>query len=129
MGFISLAYLFNKNLGPFTSNLAWYFLGGILLLMIITWLIRFKLVKNKDIFAKKAAKKLFQVIWVMGWIMVFFWVFREINVMYLGAPVFLVLGGLVAIIWLVFVTFYWFKTVPNRRTQLGQQGNRKRYLP
>lgn len=127
--FFSPDYLFNKNLGPFTSNLAWYFLGGVLAAMAVTWLIRRKLVKNKDIFAKKAAKKLFQCVWVMGWITIVFWVLREINVMYLSAPVWLLLSATTGLIWLMFVAYYWLKTVPKRRAQLGQDGNKKRYLP
>lgn len=127
--FLSPGYLFNKNLGPFTSNLAWYFLGGVLAVMAATWLIRRKLVKNKDIFAKKAARKLWQSVWVMGWIIIVFWIFREINVMYLSAPVFLLASIATGLVWLMFVAYYWFKIVPKRRARLGQDGSKKRYLP
>lgn len=129
MNFISPAYLFNKNLGPFTSALAWYFLGSLAAVMIAVWLIRQKALKNKDIFAKKAANKLFQSVWVIGWIIIVFWVFREINVMYLSAPVWLLLSVATGLVWLMFVAYYWFKTVPKRRAQLGREGSKKRYLP
>ena len=127
--FLSPAYLLNRNLGPFTSGLAWLFLAGAVLVMALAWLIRYQLAKNRDIFAKKAAKRFFNLAWVMGWISVVLWTFREINVTYLSAPILLLAAGLIALIWLVFVLYYWLKVGPRRRAQLSQEKNRRRYLP
>lgn len=127
--FLSPAYLFNKNLGPFVSRLAWLFLGGVILVMIAAWLVRAKLVKSRDIFAKKTAKKFFNLTLTMGSLTVVLWGFRQTNVLYLSAPILLLAAALMALIWLGFVIYYWKITAPCRRAQLSQESQRRRYLP
>ena len=125
----SLDYLFHRNLGPFTSNLAWIFLGVLAAAMLAALFLRVKTFKNRDIFGKKIIKKLFLLAWVMGLTGIFLWLFRQISVQYLSAPVLLLVWAVIAAVWLGFFLKYWLKTVPGRRKQLALETKRKQYLP
>lgn len=123
------AYLFNRNLGPFTSKLAWFVLFGMFLSMFLSWLIKRKAIKSGDVFSKKASRRLFTAIWTMAWIGVVLWALRQINVAYLSAPILFLLWAIVSLIWLAFIAKYWFKVVPARRSQLSNEVVKKQYLP
>ncbi len=129
LNLLSPSYLFRPNLGPFVSPLAWVFLFALVLGMLLTLWLKVKFVKNKDIFAKKAARRLFSLVWTMGWIGIFLWLFRQINALYISAPVFLLIWAIISLIWLVIILKYWFITVPNRRRQLNQETGKKLYMP
>lgn len=123
------AYLFNRNLGPFTTKLAWFVLLGMFLAMFVAWLLKKRAIKSGDIFSKKATRRLFVVIWTMAWIGVVLWVLRQINVAYLSAPILFLLWAIVSLIWLAFIAKYWFGVVPRRRSQLSFETIKKQYLP
>lgn len=129
MNLFSPSYLFNKNLGPFTSSLAWIFVGLLGLGLLVTLWLRLKVAKNKDIFAKKAIKKLFTLVWTMGWIGIILWTFRQINAQFVSAPFLLLIWALISVVWLGFVLWYWLKIAPDRRKRLALEASRKQYLP
>ncbi|MEK7164565.1 MAG: hypothetical protein AAB779_01325 [Patescibacteria group bacterium] len=126
---IDPAYLFNRNLGPFTSKIAWVALLGMFLAMFVAWYLKKKAVKNGDIFSKKASRRFFVVVWTMAWIGVVLWFFRQINVAYLSAPILFLVWAIIGLVWLFFVAKYWFKVVPERRGQLSSETLKKQYLP
>ena len=129
MNLFSPDYLFQRNLGPFTSNLAWFFLGLLGLGLLVTLWLRFKVAKNKDIFTKKVLKRFFTLVWTMGWVGIVLWTFRQVNAQYLSAPILLLIWALISAFWLVFVLRYWLKIVPDRRRRLALETSRKQYLP
>ena len=123
------AYLFNRNLGPFTSPLAWLMLTALFLAMFVSWFIKRSALKSGDIFAKKAARRLFVFSWTMSWIGVVLWAFRQVNVAYLSAPVLFLLWAVISLVWLVFIAKYWLVVAPKRRRQLSSETIKKQYLP
>lgn len=123
------AYLFNRNLGPFTSQLAWLVLAAMFMAMVFVWLLKKKALKNGDIFAKKAARRLFVFVWTMGSIGMVLWVFRQINVAYLSAPALFLLWLIISLAWLGVIAKYWLRVVPRRRSQLSFEVIKKQYLP
>lgn len=129
LNLLSPDYLFQRNIGPFTSNLAWVFLGLLGLgLLVMLWL-RLKVAKNKDIFTRKVIKKFFSLVWTMGWIGIILWTFRQIKAQYVSAPILLLIWALISAVWLGFVLRYWLKIVPGRRKRLALEASRKQYLP
>lgn len=122
-------YLFNRNLGPFTSKLAYLVLAFFFLVMLASWLIKKKALKTGDIFAKKASRRFFVLVWTMGWIGAVLWAFRQINVAYLSAPILFLLWFMVGLVWLVFVAKYWLIDAPARRRKLSTEVVKKQYLP
>ena len=129
LNLLSPGYLFQRNIGPFISPLASFFLLALVLGMLITLWLKVKFVKKKDIFAKKAARRLFSLVWTMGWIGIFLWLFRQINALYISAPIFLLIWAMISLVWLGMILNYWFRTVPRRRKQLNQETGKKLYLP
>jgi len=129
LNLLSPTYLFNKNLGPFTSSLAWVFLGLLVLGLLVTLWLRLKVAKNKDIFTKKVIKRFFSLVWTMGWIGIILWMFRQVNAQFVSAPFLLLIWALISAVWLGFVLKYWLKTVPDRRKRLALEASRKQYLP
>ena len=125
---LSSQYLFNRNLGPFQSELAWYFIGLVLVGMAGALVFRI-MTKKKDIFWQKSAKKLFSCVWTTGMVAIILWVFRQISVLYLSAPILLLLLLVCSLVWLLFVFWYMFVTAPRRRRQLMQEGAKKSYIP
>ncbi len=126
---IDPVYLFNRNLGPFTSKLAYLLLLGLFLAMFAAWFIKRKTVKDGDIFAKKASRRFFAAIWTMAIIGIFLWVFRQINVAYLSAPILFLVWFLITAVWLLLIAKYWFKVVPERRGKISGEVIKKQYLP
>lgn len=125
----SASYLFNRSLGPFTSPVAWVFLVGLVLLMAGSWFFDKKIASKKDIFVKKASSRFFTFSWTMAWIGIVLWVFRQINVLYLGAPIFLLVWLIISLVWLGFILNYWFRIVPKRRQNLLEEKKKNKYLP
>lgn len=125
----SAGYLLNKGIGPFTSPLAWFFLAFLMVAMVGSWFFKKKIAKNKDIFTKKVSARLFVICWTMGWIGIILWIFRQINVLYLGAPIFLLIWAVISLIWLLFILNYWLRTVPKRRKRLFEEMKKRQYLP
>ena len=97
---LSPSYLFNKNLGAFQSNLAYIFAGFNIVLIIIAIICR-RLAKKGDLFARKAAQKYGSFAWTMGAIGIILYVFRQINVFYISAPILVLIWAIVLIIWLI----------------------------
>jgi len=124
---LSPAYLFNKNHGSFTSNLADLFLWFNIIFLGLAVLVKF-LAKKGDIFAKKSASKFSSLAWTMGLIGVILYGFRQINALYLSAPVFILIWGIILIVWLMLVLNYKFRTVPMRRKQVRRESNKRDYL-
>lgn len=122
-------HLFARNLPPFSPNIARFSLIFLLALLAFSLLWRWQLVKNKDIFAKKAAKRFFGLAWTMGIIGLFLWVFRQVRVAYLSSPFFVLLWFFVLLVWIGFWLNYWLRTVPARRRHLAQESAKKAYLP
>ncbi|MBI2051121.1 MAG: hypothetical protein HYT31_04995 [Parcubacteria group bacterium] len=119
--------MFNKNHGPFTSNLADVFLWFNIGLLALAVLVKI-LSKKGDIFAKKAASKFNSLAWTMGLIGIILYGFRQINVLYLSAPVFILIWGIIAVIWLTLALNYRFNTVPMRRKQVSRESNKRDYF-
>ena len=120
-------YLFNKNHGPFTSDLGgvflWFNIGLIVLAILVQWF-----VKKRDIFAKKAASKFGSLSWTMGLVGIILYSFRQINVLYLSAPIFILIWLIILVIWLILVLNYQFRTVPKRRKQVSRESGSRDYL-
>jgi len=125
---LSVEYLFNRSLGPFQSNLAYIFVGFNVLLILIAIISR-RLVKNKDLFARKSAKKYGTLAWSMGSIGIVLYIFRQINVFYLSAPIIVLIWAIVFVIWLMLVLKYLFFVAPKRRKDLMQETGKREYLP
>ena len=124
---LSPAYLFNKNHGPFTSNLAsvflWFNIGLLALAILVKWF-----AKKGGKFAKKTASKFGSLAWTMGLLGIILYSFRQINVLYLSAPVFILIWGIVVVMWLMLVLNYRFNTVPERRKQVSREQGDRDYL-
>lgn len=129
VAFFTPRHLFARNLPPFSPNIARYSLIFLLALLAFSLLWRWQLVKNKDIFAKKAARRFFGLAWTMGIIGLFLWVFRQIRAAYLSSPLFVLLWFVILLVWLGFWLNYRSRTVPARRRQLAQEAAKKAYLP
>ena len=125
---LSTEYLFHKSLGPFQSNLAYVFVGFCVFLIIIAIISRI-LAKKGDLFERKSARKYGSFAWTMGSIGVILYVFRQINVLYLSAPVLILVWGIIFVIWLIFVLRYRIFIVPNRRKNLMQETKKREYMP
>ncbi|MBU2575652.1 hypothetical protein KKF64_00980 [Patescibacteria group bacterium] len=125
---LSPAYLFHKSLGPFQSNLAYIFAVFNVLLILIAIISR-RLAKNKDLFAKKAVQKYGAFAWTMGSIGIILYIFRQINVLYLSAPIIVLIWLVILIIWLILVLKYRFFVVPIRRKDLMQDKGKREYIP
>lgn len=129
IAFFSPRHLFARNLPPFSPNIARFSLILLLILMAFALVYRWRLVKNKDIFAKKAAKRFFGLAWTMGIIGLFLWIFRQVRVAYLSSPLFVFLWFIIFLVWIGFWLNYWLRTAPARRRQLAQEAAKKAYLP
>ena len=125
---LSPSYLFHRSLGPSSSNLIWVFVGILVFLMIASYFY-FRLAKTKDIFIKKAAIKFVSLFWTMGIMGIILVLLRQINTVYISAPILLLIWLLIAIIWLLIILKYRFKTVPKRRKDLMQESGKRSYLP
>jgi len=125
---LSVKYLFNQYPGAFTSVLAYYLLGGIILIMLVAVVLKMS-AKKRDTFAQKSASKLFSLAWTMGWIGIILWIFRQINVFYLSAPIFWLIWLATGLFWGVFVFRYRFFIVPKRRAEIREAKSKKDYLP
>ena len=121
-------YLFNRNLGPFTSNLAWVFVYGLVGLIILVIILK-KLAKKRDKFAQKAAAKFSALAWTMGLVGIILWSFRQINVFYLSAPVLLLIWLIISLIWFCFILHYALVRAPRRRREIARQAQNRTYLP
>jgi hypothetical protein len=124
---LSVRYLFARNLGPFTSDLAYIFLG-INIFLIVTAIIISKLAKKRDLLAQKVAARYRNFAWTMGLIGIILYTFREINVLYLSAPIIILLWLIIAIIWFGFVLKYKLFVVPKRRSTIQSQESKQEYL-
>ena len=125
---LSPAYLFNKNHGPFTSDLAVLFIGFDVGLIILAIIIR-RLAKKSDIFGKKAAHKFGNLAWTMGAIGIILYIFRQINILYLSAPFVILVWLAVLIIWLILVINYRYRIVPKRRHAIKTGSQKDEYIP
>ena len=121
-------YILNRNLGPFTSNLAWFFVYGLVGLIILAIILK-KLAKKRDKFTKRAAAKYSALAWTMGMIGIILWAFRQINVFYLSAPVLLVVWLAIVLVWLGFILHYVFVRAPRRRREIARQAQNRIYSP
>ena len=83
---LSPAYLFNKNLGEFTSDLAVVYISFNVGLIVLAILIP-RLAKKGDLFANKASSKFKSFAWTMGAFGIILYIFRQINIFYLSAPI------------------------------------------
>lgn len=128
LNFLSPAYLLNRSLGPSQSKIAYIF-AGFCVLIIFFAVILSKLAKNKDLFAKKTAQKFSSFAWTMGLIGIILYTFRQINVLYLSAPVFVLIWGVALVVWLFFIIRYRIFIVPKRRKTLFEQGKKREYIP
>lgn len=124
---LSPDYLFNKNHGPFTSDLAgvflWFNVALIVFVVLVKWF-----AKKGDIFAKKSASKFSSLGWTMGLIGIILYGFRQINVLYLSAPVFILIWAIIVIVWLILALNYQFRTAPKRRKQVSRESGNRDYL-
>ncbi len=125
---LSSQYLFNKALGPFTSELATVFLVVVLVGMIAGSIVS-RMLAKQDIFGKKIAQKIRAFVWTMGPIAFILFLFRQLYVLYLGAPVFLLIWLIVGILWAGYIAHYWMKVVPVRREQVKKDSSKRDYLP
>ncbi len=126
---LSPEYLFHRNLGPFTSVLAWYLFAGIILVMAAALIFRLKLAKSSDTLTRKTTRKLFSFSWTMGSIGLILWIFRQINAFYISAPIFWVIWLVVGAVWLGTVLNYAFRVAPRRRSEILANVGKKSYLP
>ncbi|OJI06668.1 hypothetical protein BK004_02490 [bacterium CG10_46_32] len=123
----SPSYLFNQNPGPFTSNIAFIFLGTSIVLILIALIIGF-VVKKGDIFAKKASAKYSSLAWTMGLIGIILYTIRQINTFYLSAPILILIWGVIVIFWLILVLNYRIRVVPKRRETVSRESSKRSYL-
>lgn len=125
---LSPQYLFHKNLGPFTSSLAWVFVYGCVGMIILAVILK-KLAKKRDKLSQKAAAKFSALAWTMGMLAIILWAFRQINVFYLSAPILLLVWLVVALVWLGFILYYAVVRAPRRRREIAAQSRKGEYLP
>ena len=125
---LSANYLFHKSLGPFTSNMAWVFLGIVVFLM-FAGLVTKRASKNRDLFSRKAARKFFAFSWTMGIIATLLVFFRQVGALYISAPIFLLIWLVIAIFWFMLVLRYVLVVAPGRRKALMEDEQKKKYLP
>ena len=125
---LSLGALFNRNPGPFPANFAYFSLFFLLFWLFFALIWRFR-TKNKDIFAKKIARRFFRLSWAMGIIGLVLWIFRQLNAAYLSSRFIILLWIVVLLIWLGIWLNYCFRIAPKRRRQLAQEVAKKAYLP
>lgn len=125
---LSANYLFNKALGPFNSTLAWVFLFGLVGMVVLSVLFSAS-TKQKDIFWRKSAKKFSSFAWTMSLLGLILWLFRQVNVLYLSAPVLLLAWLVIALVWFAGILYYLFIKAPKRRAQLMVESKKKTYIP
>lgn len=125
---LSPDYLFHKNLGPFTSSLAWFFVYGLVGLIVLAAIIK-RQAKKRDKFSQKAAARFSALAWTMGLIGIILWAFRQINVFYLSAPVLLLVWLVTTLVWAAFIGHYLFIKAPRRRREIAAQNRKEVYLP
>jgi len=65
----------------------------------------------------------------MGSIGIVLYIFRQINVFYLSAPIIVLIWAIVFVIWLMLVLKYLFFVAPKRRKDLMQETGKREYLP
>lgn len=123
---LSPSYLFHKNHGPFTSDLADVFLWANIGLVALAILVKV-ITRKGDRFAKKAAAKFTSCAWTMGAIGVILYAFRQINVLYLSAPVFILMWAMATAVWLVLVANYCLRVVPKRREAVARESETRDY--
>ncbi|MBI4281153.1 hypothetical protein HY628_03070 [Candidatus Uhrbacteria bacterium] len=63
---------------------------------------------------------LFELAWT-------FLAFERINLF--GAFFWLLIGKLLAVVWAVWIGYYWWRTMPARRAEMASQREREKYLP
>lgn len=124
---LSLPYLFNRNPGPFTSDLATIFLGVNIAFIAVALLGRLA-ARRGDTFARRAAAKYSSFAWTMGLIGIILYTLRQINTLYLSAPIFILIWGVVTVFWLTLVLNYRIRIVPKRREAVSRQANERNYL-
>ncbi len=129
LNLFSVNYLFHKNLGPFTSSLALYLLLFLVFLMFSAFVFRLIAGKKNDSLNRKISKRFFNFTWTMGAIGIILWIFRQINVYFLSAPILWVFWLLAFVVWLLSFLNYVFRVVPNRRKEIQCQATKKNYLP
>ena len=128
LNLLSPSYLFRWNLGPFTTNPVWYFIGILVGLMVFAYF-NLKLAEKKDIFTKKVAIKFLAFAWSISISGIILVLFRQVNATYISAPVILLVWLGIAIVWFAHVAFYKLKTIPNRRKELKQEAGKRNYIP
>jgi O-antigen/teichoic acid export membrane protein len=125
---LSPSYLFHRNLSPFSPSFAWTFIGILVLLMVLSYFY-FRLAKNRDVFMRKFSVKLVALSFTMGIIGILLVLVRQINVLYLSAPILLLFWLIVFIIWALVILNYRFRTVPKRKKDLMQESGQRNYIP
>lgn len=125
---LSANYLFNGRLGPFTSTLAWVFLACLIGMVVFSVLFK-AWTRKKDIFWQKSAKKLSPLAWTMGIFGLLLWLIRQMNTMFISAPILLLVWFVVLVVWGASVLRYLFVKAPKRRAQLMSEQSKKNYLP
>ncbi|MBI2636873.1 MAG: hypothetical protein HYW81_01630 [Parcubacteria group bacterium] len=124
---LSPAYLFNRNPGPFTSDLALVFVGVSIAIIAVAVVVRLGARKG-DRFAKKSAANYSSFAWTMGLIGIILYGLRQINTVYLSAPVFILIWAVVLVFWLTLVLNYRIRVVPKRREAVSREAGKRNYL-
>jgi len=124
---LSPAYLFNRSLGPFRSDLAYIVLGLIIAGMLFSLIYR-RICKKGDLFAKKVAHQVFNLALIMGFFGLLLLFVRQEGATYISAPIFLLIWAIITALWLIKIARYRFVVVPKRREQLSAEAQKKKYL-
>jgi len=122
------SYLFNKGLGPVNPSVVWP-IFGFLALVILFGFFYARAHKKKDALSKRLGKKVAHFCWTMGIIGILLVLFRQISVLYLGAPILFLLWLVIFIVWLVSLLLFRFKTYPKRREELKKTASKREYIP
>ncbi|MDP3995364.1 MAG: hypothetical protein Q8P78_01995, partial [bacterium] len=96
--------------------------------LLVAGIIVVRLAKKGDRFTQKSAAKFNAFAWTMGLLGIILYGFRQINVLYLSAPVLILVWGIVVVIWLILVLNYHFRVAPKRRETVRKESQKRVYL-
>ena len=126
---INLNYLFERYPIDGFSLPIKSFLIIIFIISIIIAIISGKKLKNNPGIMKKVYNKLQNWGWTTGLIGFLLFFFREVNTIYLGSRIWMIILLISSFIWLLTIFKYYKKEVPKRKIEKKEKEEFNKYLP
>ncbi len=126
---INLNYLFERYIIDGFSLPIKFFLIIIFIISIIIAIISGKKLKNNPGIMKKLYNKLQNWGWTTGLIGFLLFFFREVNTIYLGSRIWMIILLISSFIWILTIFKYYKKEIPKRKKNKKEKEAFNKYLP